>query len=45
MRDFKHMFRDTTKKKHSFLCINYSNDNTHRFLDTEFNRIDTDSYC
>ena len=45
MRDFKQMFRNTTKKKHSFLCINYSNDNTHRFLDTEFNRIDTDSYC
>ena len=44
MRDFKKMFRDTTKKKHSFMCINYSNDNDKRFLNTEFEPIDIESY-
>jgi len=44
LRDFKQMFRDTTKKKHSFLCVNYSNDNDKRFLNTEFEPIDTDMY-
>tara|TARA_R110001599_G_scaffold7187_5_gene35375 strand:- start:2618 stop:3349 length:732 start_codon:yes stop_codon:yes gene_type:complete len=43
-REFKKMFRDTTKKKHSFLAINYSNDNDKRFLNTEFEPIDVEKY-
>ena len=44
MRDFKEMFRATTKKKFSFLCINYSNDNDKRFLNTEFSPINMGLY-
>ena len=44
MRDFKEMFRETTAKKYSFLCINYSNDNNKRFLNSEFEPINMDLY-
>ena len=44
MRDFKEMFRATTAKKFSFVCINYSNDNNKRFLNSEFEPINMDLY-
>jgi len=45
MKQFKKMFRHTASQvKHSFLCINYSNPNTHRFLNTDFERIDMNDF-
>ena len=37
--EFKRVFRETTKKKHSFLVINYSNDTEMRYLDSNFKPI------
>lgn len=37
--EFKKMFREATKAKHSFLVVNYSNDPEHRYLDSEFRPI------
>jgi len=37
--EFKRMFKDATKAKHSFLVVNYSNDPEQRYLDSEFQPI------
>ena len=37
---FKKKFRQTTNEKHSFMCVNYSNDFKDRYLDSNFNIID-----
>ena len=40
MREFKKKFRDVaSRKKHTFMCINYSNKNDKRFLDSNFEPI------
>lgn len=41
-KDFKKMFRDATKKKHSFLLINYSNPSESRYLNDKFEVINFD---
>ena len=38
--DFMRMFRRATEKRHSFLVCNYSNDHDHRFMDSNFQKID-----
>jgi hypothetical protein len=38
-QDFKRIFRETTKKKHSFLVVNYSNDADMRYLDSNFKQV------
>ena len=38
-REFKKLFRDTTAKKHSFMVVNYSNDATERYQDSNFNSL------
>ena len=38
-KDFVKMFRETVKDKHSFLCVNYSNDYKDLYLDSEFNSV------
>jgi len=38
--DFMRMFRRATEKRHSFLVCNYSNDHEHRFMDSNFQKID-----
>jgi len=41
MREFKKKFRDVaSRKKHTFMCINYSNKNDKRFLDSNFEPIE-----
>jgi len=41
-RDFKKMFRDATKKKYSFMLINYSNPSESRYLNDKFQPIKID---
>ena len=38
-KDFDRMFREATKEKHSFLCINYSNPIESRFMNSNFEPI------
>jgi hypothetical protein len=38
-REFEKMFREATREKHSFMAINYSNDVTQRFLNSNFSLI------
>jgi hypothetical protein len=38
-KQFDKMFRDTTKDKHSFIVVNYSNDSSRRFMDSNFTAI------
>tara|TARA_R110002096_G_scaffold41594_2_gene112399 strand:+ start:852 stop:1580 length:729 start_codon:yes stop_codon:yes gene_type:complete len=40
---FKEMFKKYTKKKHSFIVINYQNNIEERYLDSDFNPIDIDN--
>lgn len=39
-KDFKRMFKEATKEKHSFLVVNYSNPPEERYLDSEFEALD-----
>ena len=41
-KDFYKMFRDNVKTKFDFLCINYSNDYSQLYLDTNFEVIKTE---
>jgi hypothetical protein len=38
-KEFDRMFRDATREKHSFFCINYSNPPDRRFQDSTFTAI------
>lgn len=38
-KEFRQMFRNATKAKHSFLVVNYSNEPAERYLDSEFQPI------
>lgn len=38
-KDFKKMFKEATREKHSFLVVNYSNPVNGRYLDTDFEPI------
>ena len=38
-KEFRQMFRTATKEKHSFLVVNYSNENADRYLDSHFQPI------
>ena len=44
-KQFRKMFRDITRDKHSYLAINYSNDANERYLDSDLKPIDIDKYA
>ena len=44
-KQFRKMFRDITRDKHSFLAINYSNDANERYLDSDLKPINVEQYA
>lgn len=38
-KDFRKMFKEATREKHSFIVVNYSNDVNERYLDSDFEPI------
>ena len=43
-KSFKEMFKQYTKKRHSFIVINYQNPLEERYLDSDFNPIDVNEF-
>jgi len=43
-KSFMKLFRDATKEKHSFLCVNFSNPRSELYLDSSFEPIDEKKY-
>tara|TARA_R110000803_G_scaffold63758_1_gene124477 strand:- start:54 stop:788 length:735 start_codon:yes stop_codon:yes gene_type:complete len=44
-KQFRKMFRDITRDKHSYLAINYSNDANERYLDSDLKPINVEQYA